>query len=117
MKKVNIYIIVDFRKGQSSPWEVLLRCNNHEKSITGNHKARTEGGLKTYALKTAIDSLKADCHIDVYALPAGLKDLVFSDNKPEMLAKCIPKISQFFWLRENDLPYYLDPVVRRVEGQ
>lgn len=113
MKSVNMYIVVDFREGQPSPWEVLLKSGSYEKSIQGKHKAKTVGGLKTYALKLGLQCLRADCYVNVFTLPDGLRDMVLSESPHEMLKQCIEQVSQFSWLRKNDL----QPFIRDVQDR
>jgi hypothetical protein len=115
MKNVSIYIIANYREGKTSPWEVLFIDGKNEKTLVGENKASSAGGILIIALKKALDCLTFPCHVAVYADPGGLRDLVMSGKSPEMINQLKKNVIQFIWLTPNDIIPEVDDIKRRLQ--
>lgn len=102
MKKVAIYIIVDFRSGGPSHWESSLRYKQRQRPLSGSCSVESIDELAIKALSDSLAALKEPCHVDVYAEPDGLRGLVVGEDA--RISGLLSRVGQFIWLRSNDLP-------------
>ena len=104
MKKVTIHIVVDFKDDNVSPWAARLQYGNVSRVIGGKCKAKSENGLKAYAIKSALKELKKKCSIEVFCAAGGFRDMVLSKDAPKELTEILKPISQIYYLPDDDLP-------------
>lgn len=104
MKKVTIHLVVKYLDDQISPWVAKLEYGNASKIIDGTCKARSENGLKAYAIKMALKELKERCSIEVFCEAGTFSEMVRSKDAPKELKEIVAPINQMYYVPENDLP-------------